>query len=255
MECILDTDFSSLNVSQAEEWIRNFYKTAEAAFAGMDDCPRLLGNLLVIERFVNTVRRGLAENRQSISDGLTYSLDLLWDCLYRKTGPLDFQDFANDYYACLLANNVGIWEDDAPRDFYIKYIGKSERCAYEWMAVEWTSALLISLVSIAGGRVDFEDFEDCLKIDFYPAANMIDILEDVCIWLTNTLPMSYKGSNLATAHREAQKTPLFQQAVSCIQRDLKTALTARPEQYPALREEYRKHTILPDGYAAKMLEY
>jgi hypothetical protein len=255
MKCTLDADFSSLNAPQAEEWIKNFYKTAEAAFAGMDDRPRLLGNLLVIERFVNTVRQGLADNSQNISDGLIYSLDLLWDYLYGKISPLDFQDFANDFYACLLAHNVGMWEDDAPRDFYIKYIGKTEHCAYEWMAIEWTSVLLISLVGIAGGRVDFEDFEDCLQIDFYPAANMADILEEICVGLINPPLLSHKGSDLAKAHREVRKTLLFQQGISCIQGDLKTALTAKPEQFPDLRNEYQKYTILPDGYAAKMLEY
>ena len=35
---------------------------------------------------------------------------------------------------------------------------------------------------------------------------------------------------------------------------MKAALSAVPEQYPVLREEYRRYTIFPEEYAAKLLE-
>lgn len=255
MKYTLDTDFSALSVSQAEEWIANFHNIDKAAFKDKDDRFLLLGNLLVIERFVNTLRQGLADSGKEISAGLARALNLLWNYLWGTITPFDFQDFANDLYACMLANNVGIWEDDAPREFYLKYIGREERSAYEWLAIEWTSVLLISLVGIAGGQVDFEDFQDCVQLDFYPVDEMVNILEDTCIALTNTPLLSHNSCDLTKAHREVRQTPLFQQVVACIQRDLKTALAAVPEQFAALGEEYRQYGIFPAEYAARMLEY
>lgn len=54
-------------------------------------------------------------------------------------------------------------------------------------------------------------------------------------------------------------SPVIEQDVFCITLENKAvyseaALSAVPEQYPALREEYRRYTILPEEYASKLLK-
>ena len=60
--------------------------------------------------------------------------------------------------------------------FYKEYFGNGYPCAYEWMAVEWVSGLLMQLVAIAGGRLDVDDFEDCEYVDFYGVHLLLDQL-------------------------------------------------------------------------------
>ena len=55
------------------------------------------------------------------------------------------------------------------------------------------------------------------------------------------------------AQEQVYQTPLFRQFIERIQNGLKAALSATPEQYSALREEYRQYAILPEEYAAKLL--
>ena len=45
------------------------------------------------------------------------------------------------------------------------------------------------------------------------------------------------------AQEQVYQTPLFRQFIERIQNGLKAALSATPEQYPALREEYRQYVI------------
>jgi len=62
----LDMDFSLLNGPKAHNWIRRFRDMADSAFAGKDNRSRLLGNLLIIEQYVNTLKIGLsADGKQS----------------------------------------------------------------------------------------------------------------------------------------------------------------------------------------------
>lgn len=69
------------------------------------------------------------------------------------------------------------------------------------------------------------------------------------------MPLSEsKAADVMNAWERVSQTPLFRQVVERIQNGLKAALSAVPEQYPALREEYRRYTILPEEYAAKLLE-
>ena len=114
---------------------------------------------------------------------------------------------------------------------------------------------MMQLVSIEGGRVDHEDFEECGNLDFYGPLSMLDMLEDVCIYLTDTPIASNRGADLEEAMAQARKTSLFQEIVMHVQNDLQTALLAAPAEWEALRKEYGQHTILPERYAARMLEY
>ena len=53
---------------------------------------------------------------------------------------------------------------------------------------------------------------------------------------------------------QVRKTSLFQEIVMHVQNDLQTALLAAPAEWETLRKEYGQHTILPERYAARMLE-
>lgn len=77
--------------SEADNYIFTFQDIVEDAFADSGSAPRLLGNLLVMERYINTIRRGLAASGQKISSGLECADGLLWDYLEGHATPLDFQ--------------------------------------------------------------------------------------------------------------------------------------------------------------------
>lgn len=94
----------------------------------------------------------------------------------KRVTAADFQDFADDYYAWLLEYNAGESMGE-PESFYAEYFADSCPESYEWFAVEWSSGLLMQLVSMEGGRVDCEDFEECGKLDFYGPLCMLDMLE------------------------------------------------------------------------------
>ena len=49
--------------------------------------------------------------------------------------------------------------EDAPKEFYEKYFGNTDCDAYELLAIEWSSGVLMQLVGIAGGRLTHDDFE------------------------------------------------------------------------------------------------
>lgn len=253
-EYTLKTNFAALEEPQANEYLMDFKKIVEKAFEHSDSRARLLGNLLVLERYCNTVQQGLAADEAQLSVCLRYAQGLLWDYLGGRVTAADFQDFANDYYAWLLANNVGE-PMDIPEGFYVEYFADSCPDAYEWFAVEWSSGLLMQLVSIEGGRVDYEDFEECRELDFYGPLCMLDMLEDVCIELTDTTVVSNRGADLEKAMTQVHKTSLFQEIVIHVQNDLQTALLAAPIEYEALRKEYGQYTIIPERYAARMLKY
>ena len=114
---------------------------------------------------------------------------------------------------------------------------------------------MMQLVSIEGGRVDYEDFEECGKLDFYGPLRMLDMMEDVCIGLTDTTVASNRGTDLEEAMAQVRKTSLFQEIVMYVQNDLQTALLAALAEYEALRKEYGQYTIISEQYAARMLEY
>ena len=252
-EYTLKTNFAVLVVPYANEYLIDFRNIVEKAFAHSDSRPRLLGNLLVLERYCNTVQQGLTADKAQLCVCLRYAQGLLWDYLGGRVAAADFQDFANDYYAWLLEHNVG--PEGFCSEHFAEYFADSCPDAYEWFAVEWSCGLLMQLVSIEGGRVDHEDFEECEKLDFYGPLCMLDMMEDVCIGLTDTPVVSNRGTDLEKAMTQVRKTSLFQEIVMHVQNDLQTALLAAPTEYEALRKEYGQYTIIQEQYAARMLEY
>lgn len=250
----LDTDFFALNSQQARNWMIKFGDIMEDAFANCDDRHRLLGNLLIMEPYIHTVSQGLAISSKQLSHILQHTLDLLWDYLEGHTVPADFQDFANNLYACVIAHNVGT-ADDAPEEFYKEYFAGITINTYEWLAIEWNCILMMQLLAITRARLDFDEFEGCERVDFYGVSEMLNLLEDACIGLTNTPCIFSTERDREKALDQVHQTPLFQQIISHFEVSLKTAITAVSEQFPFLRDKYRQYTIIPEKYAKDLLEY
>ena len=254
MKYTLDTDFSSLNGPKAANWIIGFQDMTEDAFADSSSHSRLLGNLLILEPYLHTIRQGLADRGRTVPAILQEALDILWDYLEGRKAPSDFQDFANNLYAATLNYNVGEEITDAQAEFYEKHIDIPWGSTCEWQILTWLSVLLMEVVAISGGRLDFEEYEEYEQdVDFAEMEEMLNMLADAFIDLTNTPLPSNKASDVMNAQEQVYQTPLFRQFIERIQNGLKAALSATPEQYPALREEYRQYTILPEEYAVKLL--
>ncbi len=251
MKYTLDTDFSSLNGPKAVNWIIGFQDMTEDAFADSSSHSRLLGNLLILEPYLHTIRQGLADRGRTVPAILQEALDILWDYLEGRKAPSDFQDFANNLYAAALDYNVGEEITDAQAEFSRKYVDIPWGKNSEWQILTWLSVLLMEVVAISGGWLDFEEYEQ--DVDFVEMEEMLNMLVDVFIDLTDTPLQSNKASDVMNAQEQVYQTLLFRQFIERIQNGLKAALSATPEQYPALREEYRQYTILPEEYAVKLL--
>lgn len=251
MKYTLDTDFSSLNGPKAVNWIIGFQDMTEDAFADSSSHSRLLGNLLILEPYLHTIRQGLADRGRTVPAILQEALDILWDYLEGRKAPSDFQDFANNLYAAALDYNVGEEITDAQAEFSRKYVDIPWGKNSEWQILTWLSVLLMEVVAISGGWLDFEEYEQ--DVDFVEMEEMLNMLVDVFIDLTDTPLQSNKAVDVMNAQEQVYQTLLFRQFIERIQNGLKAALSATPEQYPALREEYRQYTILPEEYAVKLL--
>lgn len=229
----IDTDLAALDGAQTKAWLESFGNMIENAFIDCSNEQRLLGNLLVLVRYCNTLQQGLTGSGKRLSLGLQKAMVLLWDFLEGNAVPAEFADFSNDLYACYYFDSVGDL-DELPEPFYIEYFGDDRPCGYEWMAVEWAAGLLLQLVSIAGGAMDFDDFEDCRHVDFYGVHLLLDQLEGIT---------------------EDGVIPPFQEIAQVVQSDLRRARGAVLETYALLREEYQEYTLMPEKYAGKLLEY
>ena len=97
----------------------------------------------------------------------------------------------------------------------------------------------------------------CVNGDIYPKEVVTATLGSEIEYLRQKLRnlTTDKASDVMNAQEQVYQTPLFRQFIERIQNGLKAALSATPEQYPALREEYRQYTILPEEYAAKLLGF
>lgn len=251
----INTDFSSLNAEQADQWMIEFHTMAESAFQESSEQSKLLGNLLIIEQCVHTLRQGLSAEDEKPSAILQHSIDLLWGYVKNHPKPNDFQSFANNLYACTLAYNVGEELTDAQQIFYDEHVGDKELSGIEWQLLTWTAVLLMELMAILGGQVDFSEFESCTTIDFYGVSELLNLLTDAYIDFTNTPLHSSKVKDLQTAIAQVYQTPLFRQLIDNMLTCLKTALSATPNQYSALRCEYVNHTIIPKEFSTSLLEF
>ena len=176
MKYTLDTDFSSLNGPKAANWIMGFQDMAEDAFADSSSHSRLLGNLLILEPYLHTIRQGLADRCRTVPAILQEALDILWDYLEGRKAPSDFQDFANNLYAATLNYNVGEEITDAQAEFYEKHIDIPWGSTCEWQILTWLSVLLMEVVAISGGWLDFEEYEQ--DVDFVEMEEMLNMLQN-----------------------------------------------------------------------------
>ena len=239
-EYTLKTKFAALKVPQANEYLMDFGKIIEKAFEYRDSRPRLLGNLLVLECYCNTVQRGLEGLETQLFVCLRYAQGLLWDYLGRRVTAADFQDFANDYYAWF--SEKGVEHNDAPKGFcsehFAEYFADSCPDPYEWVAVEWSCDLLMQLVSIEGGRVDYENFEECGKLDLDWVPYMLEIiLETVCERLASAIVASNRKVDSEKSMIQVHNS-LAQKIVKYVQNDLQMAFLAAPAEYEALRNYF-----------------
>lgn len=233
-----------------------FQDIAHDAFTDSGSHSRLLGNLLILELYMHTLRQGLADQGRTVPVILQKAIDLLWDYLEGKKAVSDFQDFANNLYAAALDYNVGEEITDAQAEFSRNFVDIPWGKTCEWQILTWLSTLLMEVVATCGGRLDFKVFKEYEpEIDFSEMDEMLNMLADASIRLTGTPLLSNKVVDVMNAQEQVYQTPLFRQVIERVQNGLKTALSAVPEQYPALREEYRRYTILPEEYAAKLLEF
>ena len=256
MKYTLDTDFSVLNGPKAKNWVLHFRESAEEAFRDRGMSSWLLGNLLMLESYVHTLRQGLAARGRQPAAMVPYALDRLWDCLEGRAAPADWQDFANNLWAATLCYNVGEEISEAQAEFYRRNFEDVNDCTYEWQILTWCATLFMYLVADAGGRLDFEEFEAYeQEINFSEMDEMLNMLADASIELTGTPLLSNKAADVMNAWEQVSQTSLFRQVVERIQNGLQAALSAVPEQYLVLREEYRQYMILPEEYAAKLLEF
>lgn len=251
----LDTDFSSLNGPKANNWILRFRDIAETAFKNSDTRSRLLGNLLVIERYVHTLQQGLSFKGKSPTPVLINALDLLWSYAEGRITVIEFQDFANNIYASTLAYNSDEELTDIQADFYKSYFENEPPTAIEWQIITWVSGLLIKLVAIEGGRLDFEEIASYEQIGFADFDDLFGFLTDACIYLANIPLSSSTGRDYEKATEQLYKTPLFCHIVENIQGSLKTAIAATSEQYQSLRMECQQLTIIPNEYAANLMNF
>ena len=205
MKYTLDTDFSSLNGPKAANWIMGFQDMAEDAFADSSSHSRLLGNLLILEPYLHTIRQGLADRGRTVPAILQEALDILWDYLEGRKAPSDFQDFANNLYAAALDYNVGEEITDAQAEFSRKYVDIPWGKNSEWQILTWLSVLLMEVVAISGGWLDFEEYEQ--DVDFVEMEEMLNMLVDVFIDLTDTPLQSNKAVDVMNAQEQVyQKT-------------------------------------------------
>ena len=179
MKYTLNTDFSSLNGPKAANWIMDFQDMAADAFADSSSHSRLLGNLLIMESYVHTLRQSLTDRGRTVSDVCQEALDILWDYLGGKKAASDFQDFANNLYAATLNYNVGEEITDTQAEFYEKHVDLPWGSTCEWQILTWLSVLLMEVVAISGGRLDFEEYEEYEQdVDFVEMEEMLNMLQN-----------------------------------------------------------------------------
>ena len=251
----LDMDFSSLNRPKAYNWILRFRDIAETAFQNSDTCSRLLGNLLVIERYVHTLQQGLLIKGKSPTPVLLNALDILWSYVEEGITVTEFQDFANNMYASTLAYNSDEKLTDSQEDFYKSSFENEKPTTIEWQIITWVSGLLMKLVAIEGGRLDFEEIASYEQIGFADFDDLFGFMTDACIYLANIPLPSGTGKDYEKATELLYKTPLFCHIVEDIQSSLKTAIAATSEQYQHLRMEYQQYAIIPNEYAANLIGF
>ena len=247
------SDYTTLNKKDASDFMANISKLADEAFKNSDNKTRLLGNLVILEQYFNTLKDGLNKNDEKPSSITYKSIDMLWDYLYGKIKPSDFEDFANNLYACVLEYMVGEDLTDEQSEFYENNFPNDNISSIEWQIIGWISYLLLELTAIHGGKINFDEFKSCDFIDFVSLDEILNILSDACIDFAKVECKSNMAKDVIKAFEDVCVTPLFQSIIIKIQKSLKEALDAKLEDYQNLRN--KQCSILPQEFAADFLEF
>ena len=101
--------------------------------------------------------------------------------------------------------------------------------------------------------INFDEFKSCDFIDFISLDEILNILSDACIDFAKVECKSNMAKDVIKAFEDVCVTPLFQSIIIKIQKSLKEALDAKPEDYQNLRN--KQCSILPQEFAADFLEF
>ena len=244
----LDTDFQTLKPTEAVKWMCEFSKMAEEAFANQNNKTCLLGHLLLLKAYTNTVQHGLKAQGKMLFSLIQQWIDFLSGYMEGSMEPNEFQDFASNLYACVLEHNTGEELLDEQQAFCDEYFDDAELSTDEWLILEWVGGLLLELVVISGGELDFdfyEEFEDVEHIDlFYNIETLLNGLADNYV---NLLEISN--------YNQVYQTKEYQNVVSFVCGSLRSALYATPEQFALLQKEYKEKLVVPEEHAMTIITF
>ena len=232
--------------------MRKFRELAEEAFSGCPDRARLLGNLLAAEQYAQVLRIGLADGGRGPSPVLCRALDLLWDILEGRVRVEDFQDLANHLYAGVLYRHVGESLTPEQEDFYQEHLAGLVLSSVEEELLAWVSGLLMVQTELQGGRVEHSEYAGADRTGFVEIEDMLSLLSDYADAAADPAAFQASGASRASMER-ALVTPLFRQAAAGVQQALADARSAVPAQYGALREAYRRRSLLPEEDAVRLV--
>lgn len=260
MKDTLDTDFATLRGAETVRWMEGFPKMTRSAFAERDNRTKLLAHLLILEPYVHTLRLALAKRDKQPSEVMERGMELLWGYLEGTAGLADFEDFANHLFSATVHYNTGEELTEAQREFYEEHLQALEENDLEWSALGWISDLLITLTASEGGRLDFPlDAQSQLpayqQIFFTDVEELLNGLADFCIDAVEIPMASSRARDYIAAIHQAYETPLFRQVVAQVIHGMRTALTAQPEQYEALRREYQGYLLVPEAYLEEFSDF
>ncbi len=249
------TRYSTLDKTQAEDWVANCSQWADHAFQNSSNQNRLLGNLLILEQYFHTMCHGAKATEEEPASIIRQSIDLLWDILYERKTVSEIEDFVNDSYACVLAYMVGEDMTDQQAELYDAHFENLGGSTLQWQVMGWASQMLMEVTAIYGGRLDFEEFSSCETIDFAELDEMLNFLSDACMDLTDVECPSDMAKDVIAAFQDMYITPLFQFIACQIQKSLQEALSATKADYEYLQQKYREYVILPEEYAADVYAF
>lgn len=242
----LDTDFSTLKIGQRNTWMCEFCDMADEAFSDSDNKAALLGHMLILKAYVNTVSEVLRENNREISPLVAEGMDWLLKYIDKKAGADEFVDFADRLYSCVLCFNTGEELDGEREEFNQKYFDNVTLSPDEWSIMGWIGALLLEISVIEGEQLDFDFFDEFEYVD---RIDLFYYIEDIL----NSAADSFADILQIDKLDKVYETEPFEQLVDFVCSSLKKAVKAEDKEYSNLIQEYSKKWIVPESYAAKII--
>lgn len=250
------SDFTSLSQKDAGKWVEKCSTLAEAALKDSSHKVHVLANVLLLEQYFNTWRQGLQKEGKELAPVVSITMELLWDYLFGTKTPSEFDSYANCLYAGTLEDLVGEeLTTEEQNEFYQKYFNHIDFQTIPWVVLSSAAVLMLELVSIYGGKVEFDELKDCDEVSFLVIDDMLNQLNDVCVELAGIECPSCFAKDVIKAMDEALVTTLFQSIVSKVQKSFLDAMNTEPQDYEKLREAYRQYAILPEEFVCDFLDY